>query len=609
MATWPITTASLAEGSKLERKRKAMKTLITLVCVSLVFGSTVTVSAKTWHVPGECPTIQCGIDSAATGDTVLVADGTYTGAGNRDIDFNGEAIVLTSENGPGVTIIDCEGDSLNPHRGFYFHSEEGPSSVVRRFTIRNGYATGASLQEMSGGGIFCDSLSSPTIEANIITRNTADAMGAGIYCYHASATITGNTIRENRAYFMGGGICCNSCSLTIEGNTITGDTAYYGGGIFCVWGSSPTIEYNTITGNVAELQGGGIRCHDHSSPTIEGNWITGNLAFATGGGILCDTYSSPAIRANTISGNASAWGGGIHCGYYSSPMIERNAITENSADSSGSGVICSDFSSPTINYNCIHGNAGCAITNVDISMAIDVEYNWWGHASGPGGMCGGSGDSICGYMTCPEEWLTVPTAVELASFACIGHQGRVEVEWATAAEIDNAGFNLHRGLSKEGPFTRINRSLIPARGSAIEGATYRFNDEDVTAGITYYYCLEDVDVRGRGTMHGPVSAVPGPTLVDGEDKTLTPASLTLTQSYPNPFNMVTEIRYALPVDTKVSLVIYSVAGHKIKTLVDEWQMAGYHRCTWNATDVADGLYLCRLEAGGNVAARKVVVLR
>lgn len=586
-----------------------MKTLMVLVFAVLVLSFTVRTSARTWGVPGECPTIQSGIDSAAAGDTVLVADGVYTGVGNRDIDFKGGAIVLISENGPELTIIDCEGDSLSPHRGFYFHSGEGPSSVVKRFTIRNGYATGGALPEMSGGAVFCDSLTSPTIEANIIRSNTADAMGGGIYCYSSSPTIEGNTIKENRAYFMGGGICCNSCSLTIEGNTITSDTAYYGGGIFCVWGSSPTIKSNIITKNVAELQGGGIRCHDNSSPTIESNTITGNTALATGGGILCDNYSSPTIKGNTISGNATCWGGGIHCGYYSSPIIERNAITENSADSSGGGIICSDFSSPTINYNCIYGNVGCGVTNADITMTIDVEYNWWGHETGPGGICGGAGDSVCGYMTCPEEWLTVPTAVGLYSFTSTGYEGFVQVRWVTAVEIANAGFNIHRGLAKEGPYSRINSRLIPARGSAIEGATYSFTDDDVSDGITYYYCLEDVDINGRCTMNGPVYAVPGPTPMDGEEGTLMPASLILAQGYPNPFNVATEIRYALPVGTKVSLVIYNVAGQKIKTLVTKWQEAGYHQCTWDGTDVANGVYLCRLEAGGGVVTRKVVVLR
>ena len=90
-------------------------------------------------MPGEQPTIQAGIDFAVSGDIVLVADGTYTGAMNKNLDFNGKAIIVISKNGPENTIIDCQGNG----RGFNFHSSEGQDSVVSGFTIKNGAADGA----------------------------------------------------------------------------------------------------------------------------------------------------------------------------------------------------------------------------------------------------------------------------------------------------------------------------------------------------------------------------------------------------------------------------------------------------------------------------------
>ena len=69
------------------------------------------------HVPADSATIQAGINGAVDGDTVLVADGIYTGNGNRDIEFEGKAILLMSENGPENCVIDCEGNYQDQHRG------------------------------------------------------------------------------------------------------------------------------------------------------------------------------------------------------------------------------------------------------------------------------------------------------------------------------------------------------------------------------------------------------------------------------------------------------------------------------------------------------------
>jgi hypothetical protein len=94
--------------------------------------------STTIHVPADQPTIQAGINAAIPGDTVLVASGTYTGTGNKELDLKGKAVVLRSENGAGTTIIDCELQG----RGFYFQAGEGPGSVIDGFTIENGRVSG-----------------------------------------------------------------------------------------------------------------------------------------------------------------------------------------------------------------------------------------------------------------------------------------------------------------------------------------------------------------------------------------------------------------------------------------------------------------------------------
>ena len=91
------------------------------------------------HVPGDQPTIQAGIDAAVNGDEVVVADGVYTGDGNRDMSFGGKAITVRSENGAGACIIDLQADENDPHRAFNFENDETAASVLEGFTIRSGF--------------------------------------------------------------------------------------------------------------------------------------------------------------------------------------------------------------------------------------------------------------------------------------------------------------------------------------------------------------------------------------------------------------------------------------------------------------------------------------
>jgi hypothetical protein len=102
----------------------------------------------------------------------------------------------------------------------------------------------------------------------------------------------------------------------------------------------------------------------------------------------------------------------------------------------------------------------------------------------------------------------VPTLITLSSFTATPSGRKVTLSWTTESEIDNAGFNLYRAESEDGKYVKINDSLIPAEGSTTQGATYQFVDDNVKNRNTYYYKLEDLDLDGTSTMHGPVSTVP-----------------------------------------------------------------------------------------------------
>ena len=88
-----------------------------------------------------------------------------------------------------------------------------------------------------------------------------------------------------------------------------------------------------------------------------------------------------------------------------------------------------------------------------------------------------------------------------------------------------------------------------------------------------------------------------------------PERITLSQNYPNPFNPVTTISYSLPLQSDVSLIVYNLIGQEVARLVSEIQPAGHHRITWDASDMASGIYLYRLHEDNLVLTRKMVLLK
>ena len=84
----------------------------------------------------------------------------------------------------------------------------------------------------------------------------------------------------------------------------------------------------------------------------------------------------------------------------------------------------------------------------------------------------------------------------------------IEISWQTESEFDTAGFNILRGDSQTGPFTRINDSIIPGSADPILGGSYQFIDMNVEPGLIYYYRLEDVECDSTTRAHEVIEALP-----------------------------------------------------------------------------------------------------
>jgi hypothetical protein len=301
--------------------------------VSIAAGRTIYVD---YDGSADFNNIQAAINDSNDGDTIIVADGTYTGFGNRDIDFLGKAITLRSENGPQNCIIDCNGTQAEPHRGFYFHNGEDANSVLEGFTITNGLAN--DLIVPFGGAIYGNGTKA-TIQNNYIVNNVAFtssfptvARGGGLY--DCNGTIQYNIISGNSAvagdmesYSSGGGLY--GCYGTIKHNIISNNSAEFGGGME-IYLSNPIVSGCAFTGNIAYYYGGGVY-NIRGNPKVTNCTFNGNVAMV-GAGMYNRTGGSPILKNCTFSGNEATLAGGIYNRSDSDPNLINCILWGNMPD-------------------------------------------------------------------------------------------------------------------------------------------------------------------------------------------------------------------------------------------------------------------------------------
>lgn len=185
--------------------------------------------------------------------------------------------------------------------------------------------------------------------------------------------------------------------------------------------------------------------------------------------------------------------------------------------------------------------------------------------------------------------------VELTSFNASLKDAGVLLEWVTATEINNMGFEIQRNLSD----IWETIGFVEGKGTTSEITNYHFfNDlSEFNYSAKLQYRLKQIDYNGAFSYS---------EIVEVE---FIPENYSLLQNYPNPFNPTTTISFKLAKSNFVTLQIYNILGNEILTLVNQVMPGGKHEIKFDAVGVPSGVYLYTITAGDFVDTKKMILMK
>jgi predicted outer membrane repeat protein len=513
---------------------------------------------------GEVPTIQRAIDLASARNEILLADGTYRGPGNRDIDFHGKPLSLRSENGnPAACVIDCQGADGDPHRGFYFHSGEDSASSVTDITIENGWAN-SEPGFYAGGGILCRN-STPVIRRCVLRNNQAQAGGS------------------MRGY--GGGVALISSPVALtDCSFLQNQAERRGGGAFCT-GGQPSFVGCDFGGNAVDHFGGALACEGNAVVSLAACTFSGNRALPNGdGGALYCTACTVTAEDCAFDENGARGGGALAGTSSATTTFARCTMTHNVAESVG-GAISSqgpvNLSQCTLLGNVSPTGSGFTVLpgsvlradNTIIAFGRGVAVEYWVPDDCPVFSCSDIFGNIGGDWTdCIAGQLGVDGNIEIDPLFC-----------------DTTGVELL--LSPGSPCAPHSAAhpecdLTGAWPVGCEGSSV--DEQAVLPAALFLARVEPNPSSGAIRLRYAIPAGRGDSHPIGG----------------------TSRHGVLP----VRLTVHDVAGRTVRTLLDGSALPGQSEMIWDGRDqrgscVSAGLYYLRLQCGSEVRSRAVVVAR
>lgn len=491
--------------------------------------------------------------------------------------------------------------------------------------------------------------------SNEITVTSTYTNTAGNATYNGGLTVSGNTTLT--AGTVGGTVILNGSTVTVNGGSFGGTVTLSGSAAQSIAGSA-TATFNSLTvdnsngiilntnssvGAILRLSNGVVTTGSNvftilSSGTFDvensTGYILGNSANQFGSTFVARYFpvgSSGRTRYVQLFGSSASGTISITCNLVDDPatnittdlggLLTKVSELRYYSFSNNSGVQFNIRRVEKLRVNNDDG-VGDFINNTTLRMATTIGTgNTWAErtlgvantqAPLPVDISSNNFSSDDAVSTGSVWYLALgttdisdnPLPVQLAAFEALADFGKVTLNWTTASELDNLGFNIYRADADENNWQQINSQLIAGQGNTAQSTDYSFVDSKVVGGETYHYKLESVSTNGLRVDEKTI-----------EVNIPLPDQYVLFNNYPNPFNPTTNIKFQLPEAQPVKMVIYDMNGSQVKTLLNnQVYHAGEHVVSWDASDqngnrVASGIYLYRFQAGSYHKTGKMILVK
>jgi hypothetical protein len=404
----------------------------------------------------------------------------------------------------------------------------------------------------------------------------------------------------------GGDVSINNCSTSgfISGGTaVAGLIAYLdNGSIANSFSKAEVVGTETVGGLVGIFRGSINNCYSRGDVSGE-ETVGGFIASAAAGSHTDKCYASGQVIGDIEVGGFAAYvepdiwegeelvtpGAEITNSFWDIQTSNQLTSDGGTGKTTADMKTVSTFTSAGWDFEAESANGDDDIWDLDISGVNNDGYPFLSWENGA------------------ETSLETALPIELGSFTIDQSQGIVELNWETESETENLGFIIRKKKIEESEWQQVGDYLSHAsllgHGTSSTKHTYQFTDSDVQSGYTYIYQLGDVNYQGKIVWHESLEIT-----LSQEDVEFA-LEFGLASAYPNPFNPCLYIQYVLDQDAQTNIGIFDLNGKLIANLENGFKEAGNYELTWQATDVASGLYLLKIIADEKTDLRKVSLLK